>query len=317
MFAGEVVVTGMPELPEVETIRADLDKVLRGKKIKRVQVRLPKIVVGSAKAFTTYLEGQTFGPVKRRGKLLLFTIKGSEKTILLHLKMTGQLIYQSGRGVVAGGHSWPAVASASGKPGDESLPNKYTHIIFELTGDSFLFFNDVRQFGYAKLADEKQRDAALAKFGVEPLGDEFTAEYLATMLRGRKTTLKQALLDQTKIAGLGNIYVDEAAHYAGIKPTRRAGRLSRTEIQKLHRGIRHVLTQSLKHRGTTFNSFRDAAGRAGDYVSKLKVYGRAGKSCPRPTCRLPAGQAGQAGAIIKKTKVGGRGTHWCAVCQPR
>ncbi|MAF80922.1 bifunctional DNA-formamidopyrimidine glycosylase/DNA-(apurinic or apyrimidinic site) lyase [bacterium] len=302
----------MPELPEVETIRADLDKVLRGQNIKRVQVGLPKIVGGAAKAFTTYLKGQKFGPVRRRGKLLLFTLQGSDKTILLHLKMTGQLIYQSRRGVIAGGHSWPplrpSTSSALRGAGAAELPGKHTHIIFELGENNFLFFNDLRQFGYAKLADTKLRDAALAKFGVEPLGDEFTVDYLASVLRGRKTTLKQVLLDQTKIAGLGNIYVDEAAHYAGIKLTRRAGRLSQAEIKKLHRGIRHVLTQSLKHRGTTFNSFTDAAGRAGNYVSKLKVYGRAGKPCLRPACR-------QAGVIIKKAKVAGRGTHWCPTCQ--
>jgi len=296
----------MPELPEVETIRADLDTVLGGKSIQRVRVALPKIVQGSPRSLTTALKGKTFGPVHRRGKLLFFTFADDARTLLLHLKMTGQLIFQSGSDVIAGGHSWPPPhTAASSTAGQGELPNKYSHVWFELNDGGRLFFNDVRQFGYVRLVGDRDRDLVLAKFGVEPLSDEFTPELLADILRRRQTTIKQVLLDQTKIAGLGNIYVDEAAFFAKIKPTRTASRLSRVEIKLLHRGIRHVLLQSLKHRGTTFNSFRDANGRAGNYVTKLKVYGRADKPCVR--CKTQ----------IAKTKVAGRGTHWCPSCQPR
>lgn len=292
----------MPELPEVETIRRDLTRVLVGKTIKQVQVGLPKIVGGKPRAFARDLRGQTFGPIKRRGKLLIFTLREVDYTLLLHLKMTGQLLYVRKQRVTAGGHSWPRIERAP--DGALELPNKFTHVTFSLTDGSTLYFNDMRQFGYLKLVDGAGHKAALKRFGVEPLSRAFTLVYLIKMLGRRTTMIKQVLLDQGLLAGLGNIYVDEAVFLAKIKPTRVANALSALEQRRLHQAIVQVLTAAIKHRGTTFNSFKDAAGRAGSYGQRLKVYGRAGEKCQR--CKR---------GVIAKIKVGGRGTHFCPECQ--
>lgn len=294
----------MPELPEVETIRRDLNRVLRGKTIAKVTVRLPKIVRGNHRAFTRALAGKMFGPIKRRGKLLLFTLASDDRVVLLHLKMTGQLLYSDGQGLIAGGHSWPPPHTI-GAPGTKQalLPNQYTHVIFTFTDGSHLYFNDLRQFGYVELANPQRVADVKDQFGVEPLTVAFTPEYLAQVVRGRTVTVKQVLLDQAKIAGLGNIYVDEALFFAGVRPTRRATTLTVAEVRQLHRGIQHVLRQSIKHRGTTFNSYRDVRGKRGSFVGRLKVYGRSEQSCRR--CR----------GTIMKVKVGGRGTHFCPECQ--
>ncbi|MDP3997519.1 MAG: bifunctional DNA-formamidopyrimidine glycosylase/DNA-(apurinic or apyrimidinic site) lyase [Candidatus Andersenbacteria bacterium] len=287
----------MPELPEVETIRRDLQKELRGRKIARVEVRKKKMVRGSAGGLQMFLKGKSFSGIRRRGKLLIFAVAGGQRYLLVHLKMTGQLIFVDAKKeeVIAGGHSGPDM---------EKLPNKYSHIIWHFTDGSVLYFNDLRQFGFGRLVDESALAAVLAAYGVEPLEKKFTAAKLTEILGKRQTTLKSVLLNQALIVGLGNIYVDEACFYAGVRPTRRAGSLTAAEIKQLYRGIGHVLRQSLKHRGTTFNSFRDGTGKRGNFVSKLKVYRRTGEKCKR--CK---------GGIITRVKVSGRGTHFCPACQ--
>jgi len=247
----------MPELPEVETIRQDLAAVVVDKPIERVRVTLPKIVQPAPASFTRSLRGKQFASIQRRGKLLLFSLRDSDRALLVHLKMTGQLIYVAGDEVIAGGHSLSPQPTSGPTAYGGALPNKYTHVAMTFTDGCQLYFNDLRQFGYMRLVDAAGRAAAEAQFGVEPLSNDFTVEYLRDVLRGRSTSLKAVLLDQSRIAGLGNIYVDEAAFYAGVRPTRRAGRVTKAEAVKLHRGIRHVLQQALKHRGTTFNSFTD------------------------------------------------------------
>jgi formamidopyrimidine-DNA glycosylase len=162
----------------------------------------------------------------------------------------------------------------------------------------------MRQFGFAALANEDEVRQVLARYGIEPLSREFTWQALVEILRERKATIKSVLLNQSLIAGLGNIYADEACFLAGVRPSRPANSLTEPEIKKLHRGIRRVLELSLKHRGTTFNDYRDAAGRRGEFMRRLKVYGRAGKSCRR--CRR---------GVIRKVKSGQRGTAFCPECQ--
>ena len=285
----------MPELPEVETVRRDLQRLLRGRRIKEVMVTKVKIVRGDVGLFKKKLKGQVVQKIKRRGKLLIFSMS-SGAWLLVHMKMTGQLIYRNKKMMVGGGHGGPLIKF-------DELPNKYSHIIIAFSDGGQLFFNDMRQFGYMQVVNERQLVTAMARFGVEPLTKSFTADKLSGILRRHATAVKNVLLDQRGVAGLGNIYVDEACYLAGIKPTRRAKLVSVKETEKLHKSIVAVLKKSIIARGTTFSSYRDGLGGEGKFVKKLKVYGRGGKPCYR--CRT----------ILKRIKVGGRGTVYCPQCQ--
>ncbi len=271
--------------------------MLVGQEVAAVDVRLPKMVKSSFDLFGQGLIGQRIVSLARRGKLLIIELEEGNQYLLIHLKMTGQLIYRQGDHVIAGGHSQASMEV-------EGLPNKYSHIIWSFSDGSRLFFNDLRQFGYVKLVSAQEKEDELSVYGIEPLAKAFTPAVLAKRLKKRRVTLKQVLLDQSVIAGLGNIYVDEACFLAGIRPTRPADRLSVKEIKRLHQGIQKVLTAAITLRGTTFNNYRDALGRTGGFVRQLKVYGREGERCTR--CRS---------AQIEKIKVAGRGTVFCPRCQ--
>lgn len=286
----------MPELPEVETIRRDLDRKIRHKKIKRIEVRKLKIVRGSVADFKCALLGKSFVHVERRAKLLIFKISSGKKFLLIHLKMTGQLIYESGCSTIAGGHGWP--------PLDRRLPSRYSHVIFTFRDGSRLFFNDLRQFGYLQLVDRATKDKIIAGYGLEPLTREFTLPRFAQVFRGKKTWLKALLLNQGLIAGIGNIYADEICHAAGMRPTRKVSTLKAADIKRLYAASQKILRKAVEKRGTTFSDYVDADGRTGNYLRYLKVYDRAGKKCL--SCKK---------GIIKKIKIGSRGTHYCPVCQ--
>ncbi|MBU1178356.1 bifunctional DNA-formamidopyrimidine glycosylase/DNA-(apurinic or apyrimidinic site) lyase [Patescibacteria group bacterium] len=285
----------MPELPEVETIRRDLQRKIVGKKIARIQVCKPKIIKGSKTALNKTLTGNFFTKINRRGKLLILELKKGEKFLLIHLKMTGQLIYQAQGKVTAGGHGWPQI---------DKLPNKYSHIIFTFVDRSQLFFNDLRQFGYMKLVDENELQEVLKKFGIEPLTKGFTWTNFQQVMAGKKTSLKAVLLNQKLIAGIGNIYADEICFRAGVRPSRAVNKLSSAELRKIFNSCNIILKQAIKYRGTTFNDYVDADGNKGNFISRLKVYQRAGKKCQR--CRR---------SVIEKIKIAGRGTHYCPRCQ--
>ncbi|MFH2104905.1 MAG: bifunctional DNA-formamidopyrimidine glycosylase/DNA-(apurinic or apyrimidinic site) lyase [Parcubacteria group bacterium] len=285
----------MPELPEVETIRRDLQRKIVGKKITEVKVRKLKIVKGSQPAFRRALIGNSFAKISRRGKLLILELKKGEKYLLIHLKMTGQLIYQARGQIIAGGHGWPQIGK---------LPNKYSHIIFTFADRSQLFFNDLRQFGYMKLVGDEELSAILEKFGIEPLTKNFTWANFRHALAGKKTSLKAVLLNQKLIAGIGNIYVDEICFRAGVRPSRAVNKLSSAELRKIFNSCNIIIKQAIKYRGTTFNDYVDADGNKGNFISRLKVYQRAGEKCQR--CRR---------GVIKKTRLAGRGTHYCPQCQ--
>ena len=285
----------MPELPEVETIRRDLQRKIVGKKIVQIKVRKPKIIKGSKPAFIKSLTGNSFAKIKRRGKLLIFKLKKGDRYLLIHLKMTGQLIYQACGKVTAGGHGWPKV---------DELPNKYSHIIFTFADKSQLFFNDLRQFGYMRLVDEGELQEVRQQFGIEPLTKGFTWTNFRQAVTGKKTNIKAVLLNQGVIAGIGNIYADEICWRAGVQPSRAVGGLSQAELRKIFNSCNVILKQAIKYRGTTFNDYVDADGKKGNFVSRLKVYQRAGEKCQR--CQQ---------AEIKKIKIAGRGTHYCPRCQ--
>lgn len=292
----------MPELPEVETIRRDLVRKVANKKIVHVDVRQAKAVAGMKTKFVHLLTGNRIRAIERRGKLMLWRLalpRQGIDTALVHLKMTGQLIYEKKRDgiveVVAGGHRLTER--------DFDLPNSHTQVILTFGDMGKLFFNDLRRFGYMKPATAAQAEAALDKFGPEPLGKDFTWQYFQEIFFGKKTSVKALLLNQELIAGLGNIYVDEACFCAGVRPERRVGLLTPTERRKLFLCIPRILKNAIKHRGTTFKDYLDSEGKRGNYSDFLMVFDRDGQSCRR------------CGTVIKKTRAAGRGTHFCPTCQ--
>jgi formamidopyrimidine-DNA glycosylase len=286
----------MPELPEIETIKNDLGKKIINKKIKDVEVGLNKIIRSNLGEFKSVLIGNKFIAIDRRGKLLIFKLASRDKTLLIHLKMTGQLIYCQKGKMIVGGHSLPKIES--------DLPNKYSHVIFYFSDGARLFFNDMRQFGYLKLVDRQELKKIIGTFGIEPLEKEFKLKNIKEILTGRKINIKAVLLNQQLIAGIGNIYADEILFEAGIRPNRLSGSLKDKEIKKVYQAIRVVLKKAVKYRGTTFNNYVDANGHKGNFIKFLKVYQREEEKCLR--CKQ--------GTIVK-AKIAGRGTRFCPQCQ--
>ncbi len=295
----------MPELPEVETLRAGLEKLVLDKKIKEVKILAKKIAAPSAVFLEKKLVDKKFEKISRCGKLLIFEID-SDCFFLVHLKMTGQLIYVSKNERLLGGHSLTKKNeelnfnnSAGG-----SLPNKYTRAIFSFLDNSNLYFNDLRKFGYLKIVDRKDLDKLLLNnYGPEPGSREFNFNYLKNNLKNKSVSIKAYLLNQKNIAGLGNIYVDESLFLSKIKPIRKASSLKDNEIKNLVLEINKIIKKAIKYQGTTFSDFRDIKGNKGNFSKFLKVYGRSGQGCYE--CKNN----------IKKIKLAGRGTHFCDNCQ--
>ncbi len=286
----------MPELPEVETIRRDLSKKIIGKKITKVFVNRKNMIPGmTAKKFIGSLQGESIKKIDRVGKLLIFDLKTTDKFLLMHMKMTGQLIYCDNGSYTAGGHDFPKMGK---------LPNKYSHIIYEFEDKSKLFFNDLRTFGYARIENKKGLDKILREFGIEPLKDDFTVEKLTEIFKGRSTYIKSVLMNQKLIAGVGNIYADEILWDVKIKPTRKAKNISKSDIKNIYQAANKIIKKAIAWRGTTFSDYVDGNGKKGNFTKLLKVYRRDGKKCLR--CK---------DVIIKKIKVGQRGTHYCSKCQ--
>jgi len=292
----------MPELPEVETVRQDLRAQLLNKKIKSVTVLNPKTAGGSPEDFITSLSGTFFIDILRRGKLLIFKLKRQNLYLLTHLKMTGQLIYIANNKVFVGGHSLPSDSYEKSVGG--VLPNKHTRIIITFADKSNLFFNDLRKFGYMRIVSKEELDAFILKnYGPEPLEKDFILNDFISKLKKRNRNLKSVLLDQKIVTGLGNIYVDEVLFASGVRPMRLASSITKSEATKIYKEIKRILTLAIKHRGTTFSNYVDAKGHAGNFSKQLKVYGRS-----KEVCLKCSGQ-------ITKTKIAGRGTHYCPHCQ--
>ncbi|MFH1657526.1 MAG: bifunctional DNA-formamidopyrimidine glycosylase/DNA-(apurinic or apyrimidinic site) lyase [bacterium] len=285
----------MPELPEVETVRRDLALRIVGKKISEVEVRSPKLVRNKLKDFVSALQGNEIKEIKRRAKLLVLELK--QGYLLIHLKMTGQLIYRKNKEIIAGGHSFS-------EKSDWQLPNKYSHLIFTFIDGSQLFFNDLRQFGYLQLVEKKELEKILKAYGIEPLTEDFTFKNFKEALGRRKTAVKIVLMDQSLIAGLGNIYASEICFFAEVRPNRPVDSLTEKEIKDLYRGCKIILRKAIAKRGTTSNNYVDASGQPGNFAGFLKVYQRDGEKCQR--CK---------NGIIKKKVIGGRGSFYCDKCQ--
>ncbi len=285
----------MPELPEVETVRRSLKPHIVGKRIESVEVFHPK-TVRFTPDFVQKLQNQTFGPIRRRAKLLMFSFEKMEEVMCAHLKMTGQFFYQKESFMDGGGHSLT----------DSSLflPHKHTRVIFSLDDGSKLYFNDMRLFGYLKLVDRSELERVEAGYGIEPLTEGWNWDSFDRVFHNRKTNVKALLLNQSLVAGLGNIYVDEVCHLAGVRPNRLASSLSVEEKKKLFEGCEEILDRAVKLGGTTFQYYRDADGQRGKFSDELKVFAREGELCLRCSKEM-----------ISKIRVAGRGTHFCKTCQ--
>jgi len=292
----------MPELPEVETVRRDLKKYLIGARFQSIKIIDFKNVAPGATFLAKILKGKEIKDLRRRGKLLIFDLNIPNKHLLFHLKMTGQLIYQQSDKFLAGGHSLldDSISAAVGG----KLPNKYTRAIFSFKSGGILYFNDLRKFGYIKLVTGFELKEILNNnYGPEPMDKEFTPAYLTEIFKNRKAPIKAVILNQPLIAGLGNIYADEALFTAKIRPERTAESLKKREVLALHQAIVSIIKQAIKARGTTFRNYVDAQGKKGSFINYLQVYQRQGQACP--ICSK----------LIIKTKVAGRGTHYCSHCQ--
>jgi len=230
----------------------------------------------------------------QRGKI--FGLSQKNKYLIIHLRMTGQLVYRKGKKITAGGHS--DNSSVVG------LPNKHTHIIFYFSDKSKLFFNDLRRFGIVKIVNEKELKKILANFGAEPLEKSFSLKIVRDLIENKKGNIKAFLLNQKYIAGIGNIYADEILFEAGVLPDRKINSLKNGEIKKIYQAIKKILKKAVKYRGTSFNNYVDADGKKGDFLRLLKVYGKEKGKCRR--CKK---------GVIQKTKVAGRGTRYCDKCQ--
>jgi len=287
----------MPELPEVETVRLGLDRLLPGLIVKSVTCQNPKSFSATPAAVKKFLTGVAVSQVNRRAKVLMIELS-SQQTLLIHLKMTGQLVFQS-----------RSVHFGAGHPNDSlvgQLPDKSTRVTFEFTDGSRLFFNDQRKFGWIRLLPTADVDGIdlIQKLGPEPLETQFTWQVLNERLqRQLRTNIKAALLDQTVIAGIGNIYADESLWGAKIHPQTLVQQLSTPQVKALHNSIVTVLQLSLQYGGSTDRNYVDAEGHKGSYLSFAKVFRREGQACPR------------CGTTIVKIRVAGRGTHLCPHCQ--
>ncbi len=273
----------MPELPEVETIRKTLEHLVIDKTIKKTTIHWPNIIQhpDDTEQFKEVIKGQTIHRIDRRGKFLLFYL--DHDVLVSHLRMEGKYgVFEKSEPVA-----------------------KHTHVIFEMADGTQLRYQDVRKFGTMHVFPIGQEFSCppLDHLGPEPFEKEFTVEYLMEKLNKTNRHIKTALLDQTVLTGLGNIYVDEALFRSSIHPMRRALDLSEEEIEKLHQEIIATLEEAVAQGGTTIRSYVNTQGQIGMFQQKLQVYGREEESCH--SC----------GEVITKMKVGGRGTHVCLNCQ--
>lgn len=284
----------MPELPEVETVRRGLAPHLVGRRIASARTHRADLRFPFPKRFAAKLKGRRVEELSRRAKYLLARLDDG-RIWVTHLGMTGR---------------W-SVVGAKRQPGDfyyaEPPDPAHTHFELETEAGVRLEFNDPRRFGYMDLIPERGFDEHpwFSDLGPEPLGNGFSADYLAAAFAGKKANAKAALLDQRVVAGLGNIYVVEALHRAGISPARAAGKISRGRLEKLVPAIRDVLAEAIAVGGSTLSDYAQVDGAQGGFQQRFRVYDREGEPCPTPAC----------GGVIVRAVHAGRSTFWCRRCQ--
>lgn len=290
----------MPELPEVETVRIGLAKLLLGRVVVRETHDTAKGFPNPPETVRSNLIGASILGVRRRGKALMIDLS-SHYSLIIHLKMTGQLVFRDKQGEGFG----------AGHPNDSLigvLPDRSTRVTLEFADGSRLFFNDQRKFGWMKLVPTElvEQEAFFLKLGPEALAEDFTFEEFRTAIaRHKRTTIKAAILDQTILAGVGNIYADEGLFTARIHPATLAGDVSTVKLKRLYNALREVMQLSIQLGGSSDKNYVDAEGRKGSYLKFARVFRREGQECP--VCAT----------TIKKIRVAGRGTHICPRCQKR
>lgn len=287
----------MPELPEVETVRRGLEALVIGKQIMAVKHDTPKSFPNAAGDVEQFLIKAHITDVRRRAKVLIIDLD-TEYSLVIHLKMTGQMVFR-GKEVFGAGHPNDSLIG--------ELPDKSTRVTITFTDGSKLFFNDQRKFGWMRLLPtiEIPNIDFMKKVGPEPLSDDFTQQiFIERMRRRANTTIKAALLDQTVLAGIGNIYADEGLWGAKIHPAQRVRDVPDAKLKLLYKELRFVLELSIEKGGSTDRNYVNAEGKKGSYIDFARVFRREGKDCPR-----------HPGTKIEKSKVAGRGTHTCPTCQ--
>lgn len=270
----------MPELPEVETIKNQLIAKVKEKRISKLEILDPKVIDIDVSSFEKKVEGAVIIDIKRRAKLLVIELSNNQ-VILIHLKLTGQLIF-------------------------ESKDKKFDRAVFHFTDGTKLAFKDFRRLGFIKLIETNKLDGYLkqGKYGPEPLEKEFTLGVFKNLLKEKpKAKIKPLLMDQSFIAGIGNIYSDEALFFAKIHPLRKVATLTQKEIGNLYKGIREIIKKAISKKGSSIDSYVDIEGREGGFVPFLKVYRREGEKCY------------QCGGKVERIKIGGRSSYFCPKCQ--
>ena len=288
----------MPELPEVETVRRGLLPAMEGRVIERAQINRPDLRWPFPERMRKRLEGKRVLALRRRSKYILADLSSGE-SLLIHLGMSGRMLV-SGR-VLGEFHQDVGVTD------DHPEPQKHDHVVLDLEGGARVTFNDARRFGAMDLLDTATAEDhwLLRDLGPEPLGNNFDGPYLAARLKGKGSPIKTTLLDQRIVSGLGNIYVCEVLHRAGINPRRKAGQISEARVGGLVPIIREVLSEAIEAGGSSLKDYRQADGELGYFQHVFRVYDREGAPCVTPGC----------GGTVHRVVQGGRSTFYCPRCQ--
>lgn len=296
----------MPELPEVQTIVGDLKQKVMGHKILDVVCDWEKLIKEpSFRKFREEISGLIIEDIKRRAKNIIINLSAG-KTLLIHLKMTGHLLVSS---------CWEFKRNQLRKKENDNCleddpigsdkMNKFVHLGFELDKGKNLMLSDLRKFASVRLIDTKKLPEYLAGYGPEPLDEDFTYEKFRNILSGQKGNIKQILMDQKVLAGIGNIYSDEILFEAQINPKEKIKNIPESKMKKLFKAIKNVLQKAIEYRGNSISDYRDTEGKKGKYQEVRKVYRREGQPCL------------ECGAKIKRIKIGGRSAHFCPKCQKK
>jgi formamidopyrimidine-DNA glycosylase len=288
----------MPELPEVETVRMGLAPALEGRRFTHVETRRGGLRMPFPRDFAARVTGKRVKTLRRRAKYLLAELDGGE-TLVIHLGMSGRMaVYAAGKSRKIGAFVYDAAPDGAGT-------GKHDHVVFETDAPARIVFTDPRRFGLMTLVPSEtlENDRLFDGLGVEPLSNHFHADFLAAALKGKKTPIKSALLDQRIIAGIGNIYACEALFRARISPRRLAGKVRAAEIPVLTDAIKAVLTEAIAAGGSTLRDHRTPDGNLGYFQHRFRVYDREGEPCP--DCK----------GTIKRIVQAGRSTFYCPKCQ--
>ncbi len=287
----------MPELPEVEVVRRSLSKIISGLKINKVSIFNRNLRYKISKKFKKAIQGQKIISILRRGKFLLIELE-NKNFILIHLGMTGKILIKRkiDRSTMFTDYYF-----------ERKIIKKHNHLRIKLSNSIDLIYNDVRKFGFIKILDSKilKFDKHISKLGPEPLSMSFDFNYLKTKCQKRKINIKNFMMDQKHISGLGNIYVNEILFVSSIHPKKMTYKLSDIQILKIISNTKIILKKAIQLGGSSIKDFNSVSGKKGVFQKKFKVYDRANKSCLRPQCD----------GLIKKIYTSNRATFYCPKCQ--